>query len=245
MASEARGARLRRNDVPLRVALVLAAALLAGPGPARGDAPAPADCAESVARRVQARYDGVRDLRARFVQTTRSVAFGAESPDAEPARGEVAFAKPGRMRWSYEAPEPSLVVSDGETLWIYDPLAREVQVLDVDEGFLSGAALQFLLGNGRLLESFRVAAEGCGRAEVTLDLVPRAEATYERLRLDVDAASGEIRRTAVVDLFGNRTDVELSDVRTNQGLAPDLFRFEPPEGVRVLRLTEPSGTERR
>jgi outer membrane lipoprotein carrier protein len=228
-----------------KLAFALAAAALALPGSARSATPAPADCAESVARRVQERYDGVRDLRARFVQTTRSVAFGAgSSAEPERARGEVAFAKPGRMRWAYEEPEPSLVVSDGETLWIHDPAAREVQVLEVEQGFLSGAALQFLLGSGRLLESFRVAAEGCGRPEVTLDLVPRAEATYERLRLDVEAATGEIRRTAVVDLFGNRTDVELSDVRTNQGLPAELFRFDPPEGVRVLRLSEP-GAERR
>jgi outer membrane lipoprotein carrier protein len=237
MSSEAAPDRGRRSGVrPCWLAL---AGVLAASAAARADAPAPADCAAAVAGRVQAHYDGVRDLRARFVQTTRSVAFGAEASDAETARGEVAFAKPGRMRWSYEEPEPSLVVSDGETLWIHDPVAREAQVLRVDRGFLSGAALQFLLGDGRLLESFAATAEGCGGAEVTLELVPRDEATYERLRLAVDPASGEVHRTVVVDLFGNRTEVELRDVRTNQDLAAGLFRFEPPEGTRVLRLSEP------
>jgi len=56
-------------------------------------------------------------------------------------RGRVVFAKPGRMRWVYESPEPSLVVSDGETLWIYDPAAREAQRLPVTQGYLTGAAL--------------------------------------------------------------------------------------------------------
>ena len=29
--------------------------------------------------------------------------------------------KPGRMRWDYEKPEKKLMVSDGSTLWVYEP----------------------------------------------------------------------------------------------------------------------------
>lgn len=211
--------------------------LLALWGSAAAAGPAPSDeCAEEVARRVQAHYEGVRDLTARFVQTQRSVAFAGGE---EEARGEVSFAKPGRMRWSYESPEPSLVVSDGEKLWIYDPEAREVQVLSVDQGFLSGAAFQFLLGEGRILDTYRVSARGCGEERTVLELVPRAESTYERLELEVDPAQGAVHATSVVDLFGNRTDVAFEEVRVNRGLEADLFRFEPPEGVRVLTLPGP------
>ena len=66
-------------------------------------------------------------------QTTRRVALGDGAGDALAASGEVVFAKPGKMRWTYESPEPSLVVSDGATLWIYDPKAREVQKLPLGD----------------------------------------------------------------------------------------------------------------
>jgi outer membrane lipoprotein carrier protein len=221
----------------VRVALVAVCVWFAEPAAANGPSDDP--CAESLAQRVQAHYEGVRDVVARFVQTSRAVAFTGLDADAEPSRGEVWLAKPGRMRWSYETPERSLVVSDGATLWIYDPVAKEVQILAVDEGFLSGAAIQFLLGEGRILETYRVDARGCEGTEATLGLVPRAASTYERLELSVDPATGAVRATAVVDLFGNRTEVALENVRTNQGVEAGLFRFEPPEGVRVLTIPGP------
>ncbi len=162
--------------------------------------------------------------------------MGSVPDEGAPVRGRVVFAKPGRMRWTYESPEPSLVVSDGETLWIYDPTAKEVQVLPVDAGFLSGTSIQFLLGEGEILESFSVDAKSCLGEEVSLRLQPKESSTYEWLELRVDAASGAILATTVVDLFGNRTDVEFEKVQRNSDPSDALFRFEPAEDDRILTL---------
>lgn len=231
--------RIPRRSRMIR--LSLAAALLAAAWlpSAAGAAPAgEADgaCAAAVAERVQRRYDAVRDLRARFVQRTASVALGSAPAAAMESGGEVIFAKPGRMRWSYETPEPSLVVSDGEKVWIHDPAAREAQEMALGPEFLSGAAIQFLLGDGRLADEFEIAARGCGGAEVQLLLTPRRDSSYERLELRADAKTGEIHSTVVVDVLGNRTEVELSDVRTNTSPPASSFRFDPPEGTRVLSV---------
>ena len=146
------------------------------------------------------------------------------------------IAKPGRMRWTYEAPEPSLVVSDGVTLWIYDPAFKEAQRLPVSQGYLSGAAIQFLLGEGDIFRDFHVAAIACGEASAELELVPREPATYEKIAVKVDAASGDITGTRLVDLLGTVIEVELSELRINQSPPASLFRFEPPQGVRVTDL---------
>jgi outer membrane lipoprotein carrier protein len=226
--------------VAVLLSLAAGGALASGGGPPPGpDGGSPA-CAEALARRVQAHYDGVDDLRARFEQTTESVTLGARGSAALEARGHVVLAKPGRMRWSYESPEKSLVVSDGRTLWLFDPAAGEVQRLEVTQTFLSGAAIQFLLGEGRILESFSVTSPDCGETApdepVQLELRPREPATYERLVLVTDPGSGAVQETRVTDLFGNVTRVRLEEVEINQGADPSLFRFEPPEGVRVIEL---------
>ena len=227
---------MRMNRALALGPVLLAAVLLApGPTPAAGR-PEGGSCSAAVAERVQRRYDAVRDLRARFAQRTRSVALGSAPAAAMESRGEVLFAKPGRMRWSYESPEPSLVVSDGTTVWIHDPAAGEAQELPLGPEFLSGAAIQFLLGDGRLADEFAIDARDCGEPEVWLLLTPRRDSSYERLELRADAATGEIRSTVVVDVLGNRTEVELSEVRTNTTPAASLFRFEPPEGTRVLSV---------
>jgi outer membrane lipoprotein carrier protein len=213
--------------------LLLGGSAGASAGGEEGESPG---CAEEVALRVQEHYDGVRDLQAEFSQSTRNAVLGEMPGEEIPARGRVVFAKPGRMRWVYDSPEPSLVVSDGETLWIYDPSAKEVQVFSVDAGFLSGTAIQFLLGEGQILESFEVSAESCQGDEVSLDLKPKQAATYERLELRVERTSGDILATAVVDLFGNRTDVVFEKMQRNRTPDDALFRFEPSEDDRILTL---------
>jgi outer membrane lipoprotein carrier protein len=234
---------MTRTITAVRVAAALAAALVAGSGaggepvsateqtPASGSAQ---DCAERVARSIQKRYEGVRDLQARFTQVTRQAGALPSAPTT--SRGTAVLAKPGKMRWTYEAPEPSLVVSDGVTLWIYDPAFQEAQRLPVGEGYLSGAAIQFLLGEGDIFRDFHVSAIACGEASAELELVPREPATYEKIAVKVDAATGDIRATRLVDLLGTVIEVELSELRTNQSPPASVFRFEPPEGVRVTDL---------
>ena len=163
---------------------------------------------------------------------------GAQGASA--ASGSVVLQVPGKMRWSYEKPEPSLVVSDGRTLWLYDPAFGEAQKLPVtDEGYLSGAAIQFLLGQGNLREEFSIEARACEISSAELRLTPREAATYEFLTIWVDPTDGLIQRTEVADLLGNRTLVEFRDMAVNQKPDDSVFEFEPPEGVSVVELTPP------
>jgi outer membrane lipoprotein carrier protein len=217
-------------------AVGLAAAQPGGGAP--GD-PAKQACASRAVEKIQSRYESVRDLSADFVQTTRSVALGTAGAVGT-SRGSVVFAKPGKMRWQYDAPEPSLVVSDGRWLWIFDPAHQEAQKLPVGEGFLSGAAIQFLLGEGKIERDFAVTAQVCTDAKVELELVPRRAASYEKLQVKSDPATGELLETTVTDLLGNVTQIAFSKLRSNLGPPDSQFRFDAPKGVRVIEL-EPAG----
>lgn len=198
-------------------------------------------CAEAAAERVQHRYESVKDLAAEFDQTTRLASLGGSSSGDEVAStGTVIFAKPGRMRWAYSAPEESLVVSDGETLWIYDPAAKEVQRLAAGSGFLSGVAVQFLVGEGNLRRDFRVSARDCEAPDVILELVPKRDATYEKIELVAGGESGEVRETRIFDLVGNVTTIRFRKLRTNLGPPATTFTFRPPDGVEVVDLAEPA-----
>ncbi len=225
----------------LLLATLLSASAVAGgepttrPPAAKPQLAPPASCAGEVAERVQRRYEGVKDIAAGFVQRTQSIALGTDAAE-QVAKGHVVFAKPGRMRWSYLEPEASLVVSDGKLLWIYDPAAHEVQELDAGGGFLTGTALEFMLGEGRILDAFDVSAADCKSASVRLHLRPRAEASYERLELLVDSRSGDVRESVIRDLFGNQTTVVFEAMKFDQAPDPSRFRFTPGPADRVLRL---------
>src|SRR5262245_51305470 len=124
-------------------AFALIAALSPGGAIAAGDEKAPksqrtqsqADrCRDRAATAVQKRYEGVCDVSAQFIQTTHGARLGTTPENPAASRGRVTLAKPGKMRWTYEDPEPSVVVSDGKTVWIYDPAFNEVQKLPAAEG---------------------------------------------------------------------------------------------------------------
>ncbi len=205
--------------------------------------PPGAGCPDDSVDALQSRYEKVRDLRARFLQTTRPAHMGPIAPEPVTSTGHMVVAKPAKMRWEYETPEKSLVVSDGESLWTYDPAFGEAQRLRVSEGFLSGAAVQFLLGEGDLRRDFRITLVSCGEDSVELALSPRQPATYEKLRVVVDRTTGTLSRTQVIDLLGNVTIVELSQLETNVDPDPETFRFVAPEGVSVIEL-DPAGALR-
>ena len=201
------------------------------------------NCAQALAGGVQGWADALRGFEADFEQVSHPVAFGGgPAPPAATSKGHVFLARPGRMRWNYKEPVESQVVSDGRELWIYDPTSQEVQHLEATQGFLDAAALEFLMGEGRLVETFDVSVPDCEGEEVSLELVPRADAGYERLGLRVRPGTGEVVATTLVDLLGNRTHVRFKRVRSDRAPAPSHFRFEVPAGVEVIEMRSSPGS---
>ncbi len=186
---------------------------------------------------VQRRYDTIGDLSAKFEQKTQSVLLGGSLQAQEVSRGDVLFAKPGRMRWNYREPEASAVISDGKTLWVHDIGAAQVTRIRLDEGYLAGAALQFLFGSGQLEETFSASTSSCTATSVEVELEPKEAASYERLFVTAHRESGLVTATSIVDLFGNRTTILFSGIAVNQSPGSAEFEFARPKGVELLDLS--------
>jgi outer membrane lipoprotein carrier protein len=211
---------------PGRAALRRAATLLAVVWILVGSAPQP-ETAELLAA-IQANYDGIESIGAQFEQRSYVAALGRE----EISRGRVIVKRPGRMRWEYESPEPSVIVVDGESVRIYSPSERKLQIAPLSPQTLSPTALGFLLGGADLPSTFRAELlEASDPTELRLRLVPKQEAGFQHLELRLDAASHQLRGSVLVDLFGNRTELLFRDVRHDGEVAPDAFEIRVPDGT--------------
>ena len=106
---------------------------------------------ERILTRIQERYQSISSFSGIFIQ----MSFRSDS-DSEPvkAEGTVSYLRPGRMRWDYRLPEEQLLVTDGETLWLYDPLLENVTVQKLSR-ITEGTVLDFLLDAGDLRQDFR------------------------------------------------------------------------------------------
>jgi outer membrane lipoprotein carrier protein len=189
---------------------------------------------KAVTAEVQKRYDGASDFRARFSQTLTSAAMGRKTSSS----GEVAFKKPGRMRWDYEKPDKSTYVTDGGVLWLYEPDDRQAFKQELKTSQLP-AALAFLTGKGKLATAFEIAfadKPSVGTAgDYVLSLSPRvAEPQVKTILFVVDPKTFDVRESVITDGQGNVNDIVFADIRVNTKIPESQFKFTPPAGVRVI-----------
>lgn len=210
------------------------------PGPAAtpGSAATLVPALHETALRVQRTYEGTRDLTARFTQESTSAALGR----SQRAEGRVTMRKPGRMRWDYEGRSGrpgQVIVSDGQTLWIYNPDDKSVIKSEIG-GALERTPLAFLMGLGELTRDFEVSRPPADLAlgrpgDVVLGLTPKEPiAALQNLYLAVDPERALVTAALIVDPFGNRTRLAFEDIRTNTGVPESRFAFTVPPGVQVV-----------
>ncbi len=204
------------------VCLVLAAAVVA---PARAD-----ELADAL-RTLQQRYESTRTLVAKFRQEVESPTMAGKLT----SNGTVSFEKPNRMRWDYAAPDRQTIVSDGETLWIYQPEEKQVLKAPLREAFQATTPVTFLGGLGHVDRDFTPTLESSADDRWVLKLVPREARGVGTLVLVVRKGDASIEEARISDPLGTTTHLALSEERRNVSLGADLFQFTPPPGVDVVR----------
>jgi outer membrane lipoprotein carrier protein len=187
-----------------------------------------------LARRLQARYDSIRDFSADFVH----VYEGGLLRQKVTERGTVLIKKPGRMRWTYTSPEPKEFVSDGTRLYAYVPQDRQVIVSAMPAADEATSPVMFLAGKGRLARDFAVDytdVPETAAGTLALKLVPHErQAEYDWLILVVDRQTLVVRSLITADAQGGRSAFTFSNLKENVGLADARFQFKIPRGVDVV-----------
>jgi outer membrane lipoprotein carrier protein len=213
----------------LPLSALLSAALAVGAPVVSAQAPPPA---AELAARLQRRYESIRDFSADFEQTYRGILLRQAAAE----RGKVLVKKPGRIRFTYEAPEPKLFVSDGTVLKTYYPEERAGSITTLPAGDDAPTALLFLAGRGDLARDFTAAlGTGAPAGEWRLGLVPRSrQADFDTLTLFVDARTLALRGFETTDDQGTNT-IRFSRLKENTGLTDRAFAFEFPPGTDITR----------
>ncbi|HSK11063.1 MAG TPA: outer membrane lipoprotein carrier protein LolA [Vicinamibacterales bacterium] len=189
---------------------------------------------DELARRLQAKYEQVRDFTADFEHAYEGGVLRKKVVE----RGRVQVKKPGKMRWTYIDPERKEFVSDGETLYSYMPEDKQVMVNRVPPADEASSPALFLAGKGDILRDFTASTPGVpnlGPNEVALRLDPRnPQQEYEWLVLALDRETLQIRRLITQDAQGGTSSFTFSRIRENVGLPDRTFTFTIPRGVDVI-----------
>ena len=194
----------------------------------------PGDDLETLVKRIQSTYDGIKDFQAHFVQESSIKSWNAEQ--VQKAEGVVYFKKGGKMFWDYRSPTPQQIISDGGQLWFYEPEDKQVTVTTVGEGLQSQVSADLLNGKAQLTRDFTIReitapADRDGGSHV-LELIPRAaQPNLSKIILRADRRTFQIQQTEVYDLFDNLTRITFTRIEIDRQLPDALFTFKPPPGV--------------
>jgi len=148
------------------------------------------------------------------------------------SRGTLAFARPGKFRWTYSKPYPQVIVGDGARVWVYDEDLNQVTVRKLGQA-LGATPAALLAGSNEALKAFVLKDEGTRDGLEWVEAIPRdKESGFERIRLGFGFSG--IERMELVDAFGQTTELRFTGLQRNPRIEPALFSFTPPKGADVV-----------
>ena len=220
--------RIWKAIFPPIVLLILAAA------PVRLETMAPAGPPVSkdlkrVLDRLQKHYHDTKSFTAKFNEEIATV--GAPKRQRQ---GTVSFRKPGRMRWEFETPEKQTIVSDGETLYSYDPDLNQVVETPLKQALKSSSATSFLLGIGNINRDFKAAFAHPATPTGLVDLILDAKTGGYKIEVGLDPTTYNLMTLTLTDQLGDVTKIDFSDIHDNVELPDSNFAFNAPAGADIV-----------
>jgi len=190
----------------------------------------PVQPAESVLSRVRASYATPGSVSCVFVQTYAPAGFTETAPET----GRLVLQAPDRVRFDYDGPEGKTFTFDGAAGRQYVAADRQMVVKTLAPGDRERLPLVFLESTEALLARYAATETPGENGLVEVRLAPRKPLALKSVDLLVVAATGEVKRLALVDAPGNRTTFTFTQ-RVNGKKRPESdFALAPPEGTKIL-----------
>lgn len=161
----------------------------------------------------------------------RQVIIEADGDVLEESRIRFLLKRPDGFYWETLEPWPELIVTDGETLWHYQPDLWQLTIDDWEEDE-SELAAHLLSGRfDRLSDDYTVQSHPAStEAQQSFILDPLDPGSaYEQLQLYFE--NGTLASIDVDQTNGQRTLWEFNDVVLNEPVDDARFRFEVPDDV--------------
>jgi outer membrane lipoprotein carrier protein len=179
--------------------------------------------------RLQRHYRDTNSFTAKFNEEIAAV--GAPKKQRQ---GTVSFRKPGRMRWEFETPEKQTIVSDGETLYSYDPDLNQVVETPLKQALKSSSATSFLLGIGNINRDFKAAFANPAAPNGLVNLILDAKTGGYKIEVGLDPKTYNLMTLTLTDQLGDVTKIDFSEIQDNVELADSLFEYKVPPGADIV-----------
>lgn len=189
----------------------------------------------AVVQRAATAYAGLTAFQADFVQVIADPMIGTFT-----SKGRLTQAGSSKLAMRFSDPDGDAIVMDGKWIWVYTPSTTPGQVLKVaiagGDGFGPNVVSWLLDRPAQRYDVKYVRADTiAGRVADVIALSPKdPNMPFTEATLWLDRRDALPRRLEIIERSGSRRTLDLDRVRADPKLSPDVFRFTPPAGVRVV-----------
>ena len=171
----------------------------------------------------------LESLTANFTQTV----YAEAGVVVQQLQGTLSLKRPEQFRWQTQDPFPQLIVSDGETLWIYDEDLEQATIQPVQDQLQTTPAALLSGKVADLTEAFSVTVKQPDAQTQAYHFKARnPNQTLPEFTLFTDGLN--FSRLTLLDALGQKTEITFDGVQRNQALSASQFTFTPPPGTDVI-----------
>ena len=190
--------------------IAVCAPLLMGPGQAPPPRAQLSDADRAELDEISAYLNGITTLKGGFIQI---------EPNGAADEGTFYISKPGRMRFEYKPPSPTLIVSDGHTVAVANTRLNTVDRYPLSQTPL-GLILDDKIDLGHNSQLVGVEHQQCA---IVVALRTDNNHVKANIALVFSEPAYELRQWTVIDNQGLSTTVALRSLLPGTALAPSLF----------------------
>lgn len=147
--------------------------------------------------------------------------------------GTLAISKPNLVNWKTTSPDETLIVSDGNTLWFYDPFIEQASAYSLAKSIHNTPILLLTSDEPALWQQYQVKQEQ--QRFIVTPINENSQIKRLTLHFSDEASNNDVQLSefSFQDATGQISQISLSNF--NSKVKPDaaLFTFTLPEGVRL------------
>ncbi|UXK10472.1 outer membrane lipoprotein chaperone LolA [Shewanella putrefaciens] len=162
-------------------------------------------------------------LKADFKQTVIDV----NKKVIQTGSGILALAHPNQFYWHLTSPDESQIVADGKDLWIYNPFAEEVVIMDFAEAINASPIALLVHRDDTTWSQYSVT-----KKQDCYDIRPKA-IDSGIVTVSVCFKNSQLTKFNVLDDKGNLSQFDLSNQKVITTEDKALFKFVLPENVDI------------
>lgn len=167
----------------------------------------------------------ITSLSAHFTQQITD----ADGFELESSSGLFQVSQPAKLHWQVMQPMPQQIISDGISLWIFDPDLEQVIVQPFNQDIAATPAILFSGDLEQLDKAYLIEKQSAGHFKLTPE---RAGSLFGSMQITfVDRQPTSITLT---DNLQQTTKIDFSQLEINPPLSSDQFVFQIPDGVDVI-----------